>query len=275
NYTRHGVITNVGDVFTAVYNEQIVNPDGSLTVNAVHMYLFGPVAVGHVIKGQVTCGTTPSAIAPSDTVGPVCGTPVLKLMGPSDPRPQEPRAELVGVFDTGGLQSITNVRAQNGTVKIGLPESPHPYLRFVSGQTGPLAVVATRSEAAEAAGLPLVWSFDATDMAGNVTHCSGITAAGATTSVVQGSAEPGDSITASGSGLTPSVSYRLRMGTSSGNCPASALALGGNVVSTAGGTIGSTSRIIPTNATSGVKFLCWVRVGDTTDAGAADSITVV
>ncbi|MCA1692741.1 MAG: hypothetical protein LC733_11290 [Actinobacteria bacterium] len=280
NYTRHGVITNVGDVFAVVYNEHIINPDGSLTVNAAHMYLFGPTAVGEVIKGQVTCGTNPPASPPSDTKIPVCGTPVVKPVGPSDPTPQTPRSELVGVFDAGGLQSITNVQVTNGTVQIGTfpnndADPNNDYLKFTPGQTGPLAVIGTRTATAETAGLPLVWSFDATDAAGNVAHCTGVLASGATTSVVQSSAEPGDPISASGSGLTPSVSYRLRMGTSSANCAASPLALGGNVVSSASGTIGATSRIIPTNATSGVKFLCWVRVGSTTDAGAADSITVV
>ena len=49
NYTVSGVIFNVGDTFTVVFNEHIVNPDGSLTVNAVHMYLFGAYAVGDAI----------------------------------------------------------------------------------------------------------------------------------------------------------------------------------------------------------------------------------
>ncbi|HEX8769369.1 MAG TPA: hypothetical protein VF711_01230, partial [Acidimicrobiales bacterium] len=53
NYTRSGVVTNVGDVFAVVFNQQIVNPDKSLTVNAMHMYLFGPTAVGDLVNGQV------------------------------------------------------------------------------------------------------------------------------------------------------------------------------------------------------------------------------
>ena len=174
NYTRHGVITNVGDVFTVVYNQQIVNADGSLTVIGTHMYLFGPTAVGEVIRGKVTCGTTPSAATPTDTVAPSCGTPVVKPMGPEDPTPQTPRSELVGTFDAGGLQSITNVHVANGTVQVGDPSSSFGYLRFNPGQTGPLAVTATRTEEAEAAGRPLAWSFDATDGAGNTSHCRGV-----------------------------------------------------------------------------------------------------
>ncbi|MFN2503974.1 MAG: hypothetical protein ABR540_07065 [Acidimicrobiales bacterium] len=170
NYTRSGVITNVGDVFTVVFNEQIVNPaDGSLTVNAVHMYLFGPTAVGEVIKGQATCGTTPSAISANDTVAPTCGTPVVEPMGPEDPRPKSPLTERVGVFDAGGLQSITNPRATNGTVNV--PPNGTDYLQFNPGQTGPLPITATRTNESQ----PLIWSFVATDVAGNITICLGVT----------------------------------------------------------------------------------------------------
>ncbi|CAA9225737.1 MAG: hypothetical protein AVDCRST_MAG76-961 [uncultured Acidimicrobiales bacterium] len=38
-----------------VFNEQILNPDGSITVTAAHMYAEGPIAVGDVAIGQVTC----------------------------------------------------------------------------------------------------------------------------------------------------------------------------------------------------------------------------
>ncbi|MBA3365870.1 MAG: hypothetical protein H0U03_08815 [Actinobacteria bacterium] len=46
------------DNFRYVFNEQIVNPDGSLTVNAAHEYLLGPTAVGDLIIGQSRCGVT-------------------------------------------------------------------------------------------------------------------------------------------------------------------------------------------------------------------------
>lgn len=48
----------VNDNFRYVFNEQIENPDGSLTVNAVHGYLLGPTAVGDIIAGQVVCGVS-------------------------------------------------------------------------------------------------------------------------------------------------------------------------------------------------------------------------
>jgi hypothetical protein len=56
NFTRTGILTNVGDRYRIVYNEQFVDPDGlSITVNAVHMYLLGDIAVGEQIVGQVRC----------------------------------------------------------------------------------------------------------------------------------------------------------------------------------------------------------------------------
>ena len=76
----------------------------------------------------------------------------------------------MGVFDTGGLQSITNVEVTNGNVQVGIdPTSPFNHLTFVPGQTGPLVLVAQRSNPS----LPMYWSFDATDAAGNTSHCRG------------------------------------------------------------------------------------------------------
>ena len=56
NYTRTGTIDHVGDNYRVVYNEQITNADGSITVNAVHMELLGPTAVGHLVIAQSRCG---------------------------------------------------------------------------------------------------------------------------------------------------------------------------------------------------------------------------
>jgi hypothetical protein len=169
NYVRSGVITNVGDVFTAVYNEHVYNDDGSLTVNGVHMYLFGPTAVGEAIKGQATCGRIP-ATPPKDTEPPACGTLVVAPVSPQDTTPKSPLTELVGVFDARGLQAIENIEVTNWTVELGTP-SGLPYLHFTPGQRGPLPVTATRTPEAEGANLPMEWSFDAVDKAGNRVHC--------------------------------------------------------------------------------------------------------
>jgi hypothetical protein len=57
NFTRSGQITNVGDNFTVVYNEQVTSGD-SITVNAVHMYLLGPTARGDMVVAQSKCQIT-------------------------------------------------------------------------------------------------------------------------------------------------------------------------------------------------------------------------
>jgi hypothetical protein len=61
NYTREGTIDHVGDSYRIVFNEQSVNADGSVTVNAAHMYLLGPTAVGDMVIGSSTCGPLTTA----------------------------------------------------------------------------------------------------------------------------------------------------------------------------------------------------------------------
>jgi len=56
NHRVDFTINSVGDHGYVIFNEQINNPDGSLTVNGSHMYLEGPFAVGEVIIAQVKCG---------------------------------------------------------------------------------------------------------------------------------------------------------------------------------------------------------------------------
>lgn len=70
-YTVEGTIDHVGDRYRIVYNEQIANHDGTLTVNAAHLYLLGDIAVGDLVVGQTTCGTsaTPAADVPVENTG--------------------------------------------------------------------------------------------------------------------------------------------------------------------------------------------------------------
>jgi len=46
------------DNWRYVFNEQVVNPDGGITVYAAHEYLIGPSAVGDLYLGKVTCSPT-------------------------------------------------------------------------------------------------------------------------------------------------------------------------------------------------------------------------
>lgn len=55
------------DSFRYVFNEQITNADGSLTVNAAHQYLLGSIAVGDLIIGQVVCGVTGTTASSTTT----------------------------------------------------------------------------------------------------------------------------------------------------------------------------------------------------------------
>jgi hypothetical protein len=221
NYTRSGVITNVGDVFTVVFNQQIPNADGSLTVNAVHVYLFGPTAVGDMVKGQATCGVTPSPLPTDDRVAPSCGLRDIEPVSPEDPSPKVPQVELIGVFDAGGLQSITNIQAKNATVSTGVPGG-FPYLVFQPGQTGPLQMTATQIDTTK----PMSWSFDAVDKAGNVTHSSQcptdsaqVTPTSSTSSIVPPPTSPATTSppTTSGSNTTTTASGGTGGGGGSGN----------------------------------------------------------
>jgi len=66
-----GRIETVGDSFKYTFNEQVPNPDGSLTVYAAHLELLGPTAFGDVYIGRVDCGViaarTTTTIADSTT----------------------------------------------------------------------------------------------------------------------------------------------------------------------------------------------------------------
>jgi hypothetical protein len=67
-YTGHIHLSETSqDTFRVVFNEQVINADGSITVNAVHEYLLGPVAKGEVIVGQVVCGLTGTAVTTTST----------------------------------------------------------------------------------------------------------------------------------------------------------------------------------------------------------------
>lgn len=66
-YTIPGVIEGVGDNFEYIFNEQVINPDGSITVYAAHLRLLGPTAVGDLYLGRVDCGVTVVATTTTTT----------------------------------------------------------------------------------------------------------------------------------------------------------------------------------------------------------------
>jgi len=62
----HVHVNGKQDNFRYVFNEQITNPDGSITVNAAHEFLLGPIGVGDLYIGQSVCSLAGST-NPSDT----------------------------------------------------------------------------------------------------------------------------------------------------------------------------------------------------------------
>ena len=88
---------------------------------------------------------------PPETVAPTCNVTALRVGTPVE--------QDVTVRDTGsGLQSITNVQVVNGTTK--------PFT-VTPGSKAPLVVTIRQTSATAST----QWSFDATDVAGNVKHC--------------------------------------------------------------------------------------------------------
>ena len=59
-----GTIESVGDTFRVVFNEQVMTAD-SIVVNAMHLYLLGPNAVGDIIVAQSNCGNAPAPATPT------------------------------------------------------------------------------------------------------------------------------------------------------------------------------------------------------------------
>lgn len=103
NTTYEGTIEAVGDTFRYVFNEQIENPDGSITVNAAHQYLLGPAGVGDLIIGQVVCGVNatdvggettttaqPGGSAQVTTTAPAQQGSTATTVAPSGPAPTTP-----------------------------------------------------------------------------------------------------------------------------------------------------------------------------------------
>ncbi len=67
NTSYNGMIEGVGDTFRMVFNEQVTNSDGSITVTAAHLYLLGPTAKGDLLIAQSVCGVTAVAATTTTT----------------------------------------------------------------------------------------------------------------------------------------------------------------------------------------------------------------
>jgi len=63
----HFHIGNTTESFRYVFNEQVANSDGSLTVHVAHEFLLGPTALGDLFIGKAECGVTAVATPPTTT----------------------------------------------------------------------------------------------------------------------------------------------------------------------------------------------------------------
>jgi len=66
-YNGHIEVNSSQDYWKYVFNEQVTNPDGSLTVYAGHEYLLGPTAKGDLFFGKSECGAVSATAANTTT----------------------------------------------------------------------------------------------------------------------------------------------------------------------------------------------------------------
>ena len=162
NDTYTGTIDHVGDHFRIVLNEQIRHPDGSLTVNAAHMFLLGPIAIGEMIVGQTVCGVTggPSA---SPSPQPTSQSPAPTA--PASPSPTPTAApDPSAAATTTTAPSPTTTEAPSSTTTTPTIDAtgsslPNPVGGVPSGAAGGPArgtALAARQAADGGGGFPLV-----------------------------------------------------------------------------------------------------------------------
>lgn len=97
----------------------------------------------------------------------------------------------------------------------------------------------------------------------------------AQTNLSSTSAEPGDPIQAGATGMgAANTGYRLRVAVTASN-PHQGPFLGGTANSDANRNIPMVTRVIPTNMTSGVKYLCWVNPANEHDNSTPVAITIL
>ncbi|MEU4802934.1 choice-of-anchor P family protein [Actinosynnema sp. NPDC023587] len=81
--TAVGVELLGADIARIVFNEQVVNPDGGLTVNAVRVTLvggvLGSIGTGDVVLSSATCGPARPPIAPAAGAGLWLGSVMIAL----------------------------------------------------------------------------------------------------------------------------------------------------------------------------------------------------
>ena len=90
----HIHIGDTQDNFRYIFNEQVENEDGSLTVYAAHMELLGPNATGDLFIGESICGVNAQVVTPTtpttagQTTTTVTGLPQAPAAAPTVAQPK-------------------------------------------------------------------------------------------------------------------------------------------------------------------------------------------
>ncbi len=137
-YTGHIHVNGTTDSWRYVFNEQVVNLDGSITVYAAHQYLLGPTAVGDLYIGKADCGVTGDGTASTTTTTsgvpttpPTVSTtlPVPTTLPPT-PSTTVPSANLAQFCNPAPIQQPNPFSFVSGAA------TPYPSPIVVTGLTG-------------------------------------------------------------------------------------------------------------------------------------------
>ncbi|MFN2503166.1 MAG: hypothetical protein ABR540_02845 [Acidimicrobiales bacterium] len=170
---------------------------------------------------------------------------------------------------TGRLRLYAPKGFAGGSSYVHLDEDTYPPGNPNSLLTPTIA----RDETIHSPGPAVLCAFEAIGWSTAQACPAGVSASA--TEITPATVEPGDAVTVGAKGVgAANSSYTLKMGTTVFNCP-TGVTLGGNRISDASFNVPPAERLIPTNVTSGHRWLCWVRTGDPGDWSSPVRITIV
>jgi hypothetical protein len=151
--TRYtGTVANVNDNFEYIFNEQIVDQGGRrITVNAAHLRLLGPTAVGDVIIGQSVCGVTATQTPTTQT--PTTQTPTTQTPTTQTPTTQTPTTQ-TPTTQTPTTQTPTTQTPTTQTPTTQTPTTQTPTTQTPTTQTPTTVVTTTTTTTPPIGGFP-------------------------------------------------------------------------------------------------------------------------
>ena len=232
----HLHLGNSTDRFRMVFNEQIRNADGSITVNAVHQTLIGPTAVGDLIIGQVVCGVTGTAAtttttAPGATTTTVAGatTTTAPAVTTTTAAPTTTTTAPVTTTTAGGATTGVGGGAYGFFVSVGLfggpPATRGPTPTVTLPAAGSATPVTDTAPSARAQfGPAVIFSSGKLDVStqgtpgGSVTSSATVSNVNASEQEVLTASSVRSTCTASATGTTGSATFTgAKLRTSEGN----------------------------------------------------------